>query len=180
MKRGVASILLVIFVLNVFGYYGVFMGVRFQAAQKVRNGFDIDNYQRAAEVTIAVPLSVPYASSGMEEYQRVDGEFNYQGDVFRLVKQKLSKDTLYIVCIKDSQTNKIDKALEDYVKTFTDSPSGEKSQSKSAPAISKDYFSSLIEIESTQSGWEHSIQWPSIHAGKIASYQEQSIQPPRA
>jgi hypothetical protein len=179
MKRSVASILLLIFVLNVFGYYGVFMGVRFQAAQKIRDSFDIDNYQRGAEVTIAVPLTVPYASD-MQDYQRVDGEFDYHGDVFRLVKQKLSKDTLYIVCIRDTQANKIDKALEDYVKTFTDGPISEKSQSKSAPTVSKDYFSSIIEIEMTQSGWEHSIQWCHIQAGKVSSFQERVIQPPQA
>jgi hypothetical protein len=179
MKRSVASLLLLIFVLNVFGYYGVFMGVRFHAAKEIRNSFDVDNYQRASEITIKVPLTMPY-SSDMEDYQRVDGEFNYQGNVFRLVKQKLTGDTLYIVCIKDTQTNKIDKALEDYVKTFTDSPSGEKNQSKSAPSISKDYFSSVIEIKMNQSGWEHFIQWAPFETEKISSFHNRVIQPPRA
>lgn len=179
MKRLGASLLLWIFVLNIFGYYGVFIGARIQAAQKIQASFDVDDYQSNSEITFKVPVTLPYASD-MSEYQRVDGEFNYHGDVYRLIKQKFVKDALFIVCVKDAQSKKIDRALEDYVKTFADNPSGEKNHSKGAPSVNKDYFSISIALEKTQLGWEYLLQWPEIHQGKITSFLRPIIQPPRA
>lgn len=179
MKRAAASFLLLIFALNILGYYGVFVGIRIQLAQKIRESFDISDYHRYHEVIFKVPLTLPYATD-MNEYERVDGEFNYRGDVYRLVKQKLMSDTLFIVCVKDVQANKIDRALEDYVKTFADNPSSEKNHLKSVPSFSKDYFSLTIAIEKKQMGWEFFIQWPEIQLQPISSFEEMVIQPPRA
>lgn len=165
--------------LNVFGYYGLFMGARFHVGQKIQSSFDFDNYQGSPEIMFKVPLTLPYATD-MNEYERVDGEFSYQGDVYRLVKQKLTRDTLHIVCVKDAQSKKIDKALEDYVKTFADNPAGEKNHSKPAPSVSKDYFSCVITIEKRQEGWESLIQWSERQQEEITSFQQPIIQPPRA
>lgn len=179
MKRLGASLLLLIFVLNVFGYYGLFLGARFQVGQEIQASLDVDGYPGNSEITFKVPVTLPYASD-MNEYQRVDGEFNYHGDVYRLVKQKFVKDALFIVCVKDAQSKKIDRALEDYVKTFADNPSSEKNHSKGVPSVSKDYFSVVIAIEKTHLGWEHLLQWPEIHRGEIASFHRPIVQPPRA
>jgi hypothetical protein len=178
-KRLLASLLLLLFVLNVFGYYGVFVGARLHEAQKIRSSFDIGNYQQGSEITFRVPLTLPYAVD-RNEYQRVDGEFHYHGDVYRLVKQKLTRDTLHIVCVRDNQSKKIDKALKDYVKTFTDSPVSEKNHSKSARSISNDYFSITISLEKRQEGWELSFQWPEGLRGRISSFRQPITQPPRA
>jgi hypothetical protein len=177
MKRGLALLMLLLFSLNILGYYGVFMGVRFHTVQKIRKGFDADNYVSSFEVTIKIPLALPYAQD-MHEYERVDGEFNYRGDVYRLVKQKLASDTLTIVCVKDAQSKKIDKALEDYVKTFSDNRSADKSQSKSS--MSKDFFSTIITLEKKQFGWEYSILWPDLRPLKVLSFSNSIAQPPRA
>jgi len=180
MKRLGAYLLLVIFVLNVFGYYGLFVGARFYFEREIKASLDVDDYEDSSEFTFKVPLTLPYASD-MSEYKRVDGEFNYHGEVYRLVKQKFVQDVLFIVCVRDAQSKKIDRALEDYVKTFADNPSSEKNHSKSAaPAIIKDYFSTVIAIEKKQLGWEHSLLWPEVSQGKISSFQQPIIQPPRA
>jgi len=179
MKRLGASLLLLIFVLNIFGYYGLFIGARFHLGQEIQASLDVDDYEDSSEYTFKVPLTLPYASD-LSEYQRVDGEFNYHGDVYRLVKQKLVKDALFIVCVKDAQSKKIDRALEDYVKTFTDNPSSEKNHSKAASSVGKDFFSVVIAIEKKHLGWENLLQWPEILQEKIASFQRPIIQPPRA
>jgi hypothetical protein len=179
MKRAIASLLLLMFVLNVFGYYGVFVGVRFHEAQKIRSNFDVGNYRSGSEITFKVPLTLPYATD-MNEYERVDGEFHYHGDVYRLVKQKLTRDTLHIVCVKDGQSKRIDKALEDYVRTFTDSPASAKNQSKTTPSVSNDYFSIVITLEKKQMGWEYSLLWPEVSLEKTSSFQRVIVQPPRA
>jgi hypothetical protein len=125
-------------------------------------------------VTFKVPLSVPYASNGMD-FERVSGEFEHQNEVYRLYKQKLYKDTLYIVCFKDANSKKINQALSDYVKTFADKPQSAKpSTGKEAPGFIKDYLLSGIFIESDHFGWENAIcfdsttdSYDSFHVNRI-------------
>lgn len=154
MKKGFSIFLLAIFLLNVLGYYGVFVGLQFKNIQELQARFDDDDYAREHEVTIKVPITIPYATDS-KDYTRVDGEFEHQGEVYRMVKQKLQKDTLYIVCVKDITSKDIKQALADYVKTFTDKPINEKGQAKSLQNLIKDFMVTSTTLESTSDGWNH-------------------------
>ena len=57
-----------------------------------------------------------------------------------MVKQKFYKDTVYIVCYKDDTSVALRGALQDYVKTFTDTPSGKKQEGKFGSLFIKDYL----------------------------------------
>jgi hypothetical protein len=151
-KKPLTLILLALFLLNVLGYYGVFVGLQVKSGQTMRDRFDSENYSAEQEVTIKVPITIPYATDS-RGYERVDGEFEHNGQIYRLVKQKLQSDTLFIVCIKDNQAEKINQALEDYVKTFTDKPFNAK-QNVKAQIFSKDYISTSISIETLAIGWD--------------------------
>ena len=121
----------------------------------MRADFDEENYHHQ-EVTIKVPLTVPY-STDSREYSRVDGEFEHKGEVYRLVKQRLQSDTLFIVCVKDNASKEINQALEDYVKTFTDKPVSSKGNSKNIQNLIKDFLTQSISIEKQNSGWEETL-----------------------
>lgn len=118
----------------------------------MKTRFDNEEYARTEEITIKVPLTVPYATDS-REFTRVDGEFEHQGDVYRMVKQRLKSDTLYIVCVRDNASKDIKQALEDYVKTFTDKPVSEKSNSKTSQNLIKDYIVSSITLQTISEGW---------------------------
>lgn len=178
MKRMLSSVLLVVFVLNILGYYGVFMGVRMQLAEQLREKFNTDNYAAADEVTFKIPLTMPYTPDA-ESFERVDGELVHNGETYRLVKQKFAKDTLHIVCIKDQHSQSIDKALTDYVKTFSDKSSSDKTPSKNLVSFSKDYFSQVIALESHYSGWSISLSWSQVSADKPTSVPASVLQPPQ-
>lgn len=154
MKRGLTLFLLALFLLNVLGYYGVFVGLEFKNSREMQARFDNEDYARSQEITIKVPLTVPYATDS-REYTRVDGEFEHQGEVYRMVKQKLQSDTLYIVCVKDNASKDIKQALADYVKTFTDKPVSEKSNTKAAQNLIKDYMASSTSLQSMNDGWSN-------------------------
>ncbi|MBK5278548.1 MAG: hypothetical protein JJE09_06760, partial [Bacteroidia bacterium] len=100
MKKHLTLFLLFLFLLNMLGYYGVFIGLQVQTTLQMRQKFDDENYSHQ-EVIFKMPLAIPY-STDSKEYTRVDGEFEHNGDMYRLVKQRLQSDTLYIVCIKDN------------------------------------------------------------------------------
>jgi hypothetical protein len=156
-KRVFALFMMLLFLLNVLGYYGVLVGLQFKNKQNLQAQFDSDVYERQHEVTIKVPLTVPYATDS-KEYTRVDGEFEHKGEVYRMVKQKLQSDTLYIVCVKDETSKDIRQALAEYVKSFTDKPASEKSQSKTLQNLIKDYIATSTVLQSSHTGWSYTFE----------------------
>lgn len=136
------------------GYYGVFVGLKFSSQVAMREQFDDESYAND-EVTIKVPIAIPYAADS-KGYERVDGEFEHNGQIYRLVKQKLQSDTLFIVCVKDNQTQKINQELADYVKSYTDKPFSAKQSTKTISIFSKDFISTTTSIESASTGWNFS------------------------
>lgn len=99
----------------------------------------MDSYAGSQAITIKLPLALSNGSD-MENYERVDGEFEYDGITYRMVKQKFYKDTVYIVCYKDQASMEIKTALTEYLKTFTDRPGERKSDDKSLNDFIKDYL----------------------------------------
>jgi hypothetical protein len=148
--------MLALFLMNMLGLYGVFLGVQFKYGQDVAQNLDDNRYAGADEMTFKVPLTLPYYADS-REYERVRGEFEVEGEVYQLVKQKLLHDTLYIVCVKDHGSKKIKQALADYVKTFTDKPTNSKSGSKLAPQFSKDFLTYCISVVPGTSGWRRAL-----------------------
>lgn len=117
---------------------------------------DTQQYSEDETVTIKVPLAVPYHTDS-DDYERVDGEVEHNGEFYRLVKQKLEQDTLVIVCIKDQASKQIKQALKDYVKSFTDKPVDAKHHGKIFAGFIKDFLPSNIEISSASNGWNSTV-----------------------
>lgn len=171
MKRGLTIVLLVLFLLNVLGYYGIFMGIQFVNEKEMRALFDDDNFLPEEEITIKVPITIPYATDS-REFTRVDGEFEHEGEVYRMVKQRYISDTLHIVCIKDYKSKEIKQALHDYVKSFTDKPSSEKSSTKTVQNFIKDYISCSTILQSEVNGWNKEL----THRTHASVYESLAIQ----
>jgi hypothetical protein len=89
----------------------------------------------------------------------VDGEFQYEGEFYRLIKQRFYQDTLHIICIKDQQLKSIHEALTDYVKTFSDNPVDSKSGSKIKIDFIKDYLGSTTSILHESFGWNYALSY---------------------
>ena len=117
---------------------------------------DSDNYNESETFTIKVPISLPYGSDS-PDFERIDGHFEYNGEFYRTVKQRISYDTLTIVCVKDGEGKQIHQALISYVKTFTDKPSDNQAKSKTINTLSKDYFSQVVSIDQVSPGWSIDI-----------------------
>jgi len=175
-KRGFTIFLLTLFLLNVLGYYGVFLGLQVNNTRAMQARFDNDNYAQVHEITLKVPITVPYLNDS-RDYVRVDGEFEYEGEVYRMVKQRYRSDTLSIVCVKDNTSKKIKQALTDYVKTFSDKPVGEKGNSKKTQNFIKDYVTTTTELQLHHDGWNNSITG-SVHLSKYQSVGIQHNTPP--
>ena len=177
MKKGVTLIMLFVFLLNVLGYYGIFVGLRLRNVQELVQKLDNNSYNASETFTFKIPISVPYANDS-RDFVRVDGEFEQDGEVYRLVEQRLDQDTLYIVCVKDQESKKINQALADYVKTFTDKPASEKQNAKTAFSLIKDYISLSIAVSNTSSGWESTTNYTLSPQNLIPTFSASVIHPP--
>jgi hypothetical protein len=175
-KRLFAVVILNIFLLNVLGYYGVLLGLKASAGATMAARLDSDMYDLGATVTFKVPLAVPY-SNDSEGYERVDGEFAKDGETYRLVKQRLHQDTLYIVCVKDEATSKINKTLEDFVQSFA-GHGDDSQQTVAAPGFIKDYVNTEIALASSDNGWETEVAKASTPRYFFDSYCPSIVDPP--
>jgi hypothetical protein len=145
-KRTISIALIVLFLFNVIGYYGIYMAMLRQARVSLNEKIDNEQYKDDQTVTIKIPLSLPYPVQA--EFQRVEGDFEHQGEFYKLVKQKYANDTLYVVCIKSTEEKKAFKVFSDLVKLSTDQTSSApiNQNSKTIVSIIKDYNPVVEEI----------------------------------
>jgi hypothetical protein len=131
---------------------------------------DAMEYSSDETVTLKIPFTLPYWMDS-RGYERVNGDFQYQGEFYHLVEQKLEKDTLYVVCIKDASERKLHEAMTDYVKLTNDIPASSKNV-KLFGSFLKDYVKGTgAEILKVQQGWsqENSFGDLSFHLLTLAS-----------
>lgn len=138
------------------GYYGVFLGLQYQNDKEMIQKLDAEDYSESETKIIKIPILIPYATDS-KGFERVDGKFQHNGEFYRLVKQKLSKDTLYIVCVKDNENKIIDQAMSSFVKTFTDQPIDNSSSSKIVISFIKDYIPHTFAVRHLSFGWESDV-----------------------
>lgn len=171
MKKLFAITLLVLFVFQFVGYYFIYVGLRYQAKSELMARLDTRDYSSEETVTLKIPFTLPYWADS-RGYERVNGEFQYQGQFYHLVEQKLEKDTLYVVCIKNASESRLHEAMTDYVKLTNDIPASSQKNVKLFGSMMKDYVKgNSAEILNIQQGWSQATTFgnPSVHILSISS-----------
>ena len=177
MKKIFSIAFTALLLLNVMGYYGVFLGLQYKNNKDMLHRLDRNDYRDSEAITIKIPISIPYASD-VDEFQRVDGIFEYEGEFYRLVKQKLFQDTLHVVCVKDFQNKRIDDAITSFVKTFTDQPVDQQSNGKIVVGFMKDFISQTFTVQQRSTGWEADVTKESSYRLLKSSFSSSIIHPP--
>jgi hypothetical protein len=163
--------------MNTLGYYGVFLGLQYQNSVAMTRQLDADVYDESQAVTIQIPLTVPYMYNDAD-FKRAEGLFQYQGEFYRLIKQKYADDTLTVIAIRDSETKRINQAMSDYVMTFTDSGEDNQDAAKLTVSFIKDYISQSIEIVSISIGWQKDVSTDNYASTLIPTFTASVIHPP--
>jgi hypothetical protein len=159
LKKISAILFALLVLLNSLGFYGILVGIQYHSGRALESRLDKDQYDPSETVTLKFPMALPYRPD-QDSYERIVGKVEHKGQFFRLVKQRLERDTLYIVCIKDHDSKLIAEALSDYVKTFTDKPADAKQTLKVFNFI-KDYLPTSTDLYCVTPGWDHDIQFSS-------------------
>ncbi|WP_160144110.1 hypothetical protein [Chryseolinea soli] len=179
MKK-IASIACVVLLLfNVVGYYGLFFGLRYANDREMQEKLDADAFDTSETITIAVPIAIPYMVDS-RNFERVDGKVEHNGESYRLLKQRFERDTLYLVCVKDVQDQRIDQALARFVKTFTDRPQDASHQTKIFATFIKDYVAQTFSIRTLALGWQQQRVDKIMVVATPADYHPSITHPPKS
>ncbi len=170
MKTAVSIFLVILILFNIIGFYGLLVGLSVKVKSEISRRLDADQYVSDETITLKVPVFIPYYS-GSEVYERVEGEIEHEGEFYRLVKQRIVRDTLFIVCIRDQKSKHIKQALTDYVKTFTDKPINKTSKGKVQLSFAKDYLGVVFSLSDGNDGWNRPVNGLS----SLVFYQNRSI-----
>jgi len=99
--------------------------LRSQAKSDLLHRLNADVYSSEEVVVLTVPVSLPYPLHE-EGYQRANGEVEYNGEYYALVKQKIENDTLFMVCVKDHQQKRLDRTMNEYTNLANNLPASAK------------------------------------------------------
>ena len=119
MKQLSAILLIALFLFNLFGYRFVFDYAQQQSDVMLQATLDKAEYNEAELLTIKVPLSLPYVNS-QANFERVDGEIEVNGKIYKYVKRKIADGQLVLLCIPDYNKMKLQNAKEEFYRYAND------------------------------------------------------------
>lgn len=141
MKKLFSILLLAVFTFNLGGYYIAFKWLQISAHRDFIQKLETESYNESETIELKLAITLPYANQVSNGFKRVDGRFEYEGNVYKLVKQKFEYDTLYIVCVKDYKEKQLISNFKEYAKNTHDTPgsSPKKESGRTLKQINKDY-----------------------------------------
>ncbi|CAN5298208.1 hypothetical protein BH09BAC3_BH09BAC3_18550 [soil metagenome] len=174
MRKAIALFFLFIITLNIAGYYLVFEGWKYH--NDLSWSFD-ETDSNGHEIIIEIPLNIPYATQ-VKEWEKADGQFEYHGEMFRMVKQKITLDAVFIACVKDSKANLINQQQEDLAQAFSDKPVDAKQSVKSFTGFIKEYLSNVVSVKPSVVGWSSEVAHAIAPQSLIPSFSASIVHPP--
>jgi len=152
-KRIAGAFFLCLIVLNTIGYYGLLLIVKDQLTSRILQRIETNAGELGGNLILTIPIQTTIDPVS-QEFTAAEGEIIYQGEVYRLVKQRFYKDVLYLVCIRDNQTTRLKEQIADYSALF----SGHEAEHTDATikiinSISKDYTPITYSVKNNSAGW---------------------------
>jgi hypothetical protein len=176
LKKPLAIFFLVLFLFNVGGYYLVFIGLKFQANRSALQTIANETYAGSDVVTLSIPLDLPYPIYE-DEFKQVNGDFEYQGNHYRLIKQKLQNDKLIVVCIKDQKQTKLNHALLQVERAANDHNA--KHTLSLLAKIFKDFQTTELTLLSAGTSWSREGSTTRVILHPAQNHPHGLAQPPR-
>ena len=131
MRKLAAIILLILFLFNLTGYRLFFHYLGERSDSHYTSIINKEEYDESQLLTIRVNLNMPYLVD-RTEFERVDGEIEIDGQVYKYVKRRIYNGQLVLMCLPNNDRTKLQAAENNYTefslniaatKNSTDSPS---------------------------------------------------------
>lgn len=138
MFRQIATILLLcLFVFNIIGYRLIVTFSIAKADTALQLSLDNKTYNQADLFLVKIPINLPYQNN-WANFERVDGEVNFENETYRFVQRKVENDTMYLQCIRHAEKTIIQQKANDFFGKTTDianNNNSKKSSSNQSTAI---------------------------------------------
>ena len=115
-----------------FSYLSQQADTRMEA--RIKNDSNLDK----GLITFKIPLNLPYLTDS-KDFEPAEGEVNINGEIYKLVKKKISRDTMIVLCIDHHEKTRIEKQDNDYFKKVNDLTSNS-SKKSDVKQVKVDYF----------------------------------------
>ena len=115
MKKIASILLLAILLFNWVGYklFSAYMESKSDVMIEAR--IEQNQFDESELITIKIPTNIPYYINS-KEYERVDGEVNINGVVYKYVKRRVFNDSVELVCLPNAAKTNIQNASDEYYK----------------------------------------------------------------
>lgn len=123
MRKIFAIGMLVVYLFNLAGYSFLFTYCIERADKKIEQIADNSSYSATDLIELKFKLNLPYITD-WSEYERYDGQVEFNGEHYNYVKRKVSQDTLYLLCLPNKLKTKLNKDRTDYAVKANDTPGG--------------------------------------------------------
>ena len=137
MKKLAAILLLFLFVFNTVGYRLLFNFVQNRTDAAFVSKLDKGHYDEADLVAVKIPISLPYQNN-WSGYERVDGEINFEGKIYKYVKRTVQNDTMILLCIPHEEKTAIQEKANDYFGNVNDIAGNNTNKKLSAKKIGRE------------------------------------------
>lgn len=154
MRKVAAIILLLVFVLYHLGYYGIYMGRRYQLEQSWQHRIDHNKPENQQLLQASIPIALPY-SHDQADFQPASGTVEIEGKFYRIVKQRYAKDTVYILYVKDVALGEWHQSFQEWLASLTQKPASQKDSAQWWKTVIKDIMISAFAGLSTLSAVAH-------------------------
>lgn len=136
---------MLIFLFNVLGYKIFFYYLETEADDRIQSKIEQISETDKELITIKIPINLPYHTD-WANFERVDGEVNFKGKIYKYVKQKIQRDTLIMLCINNQEKVEINKKRDNYVKKINDLTT-ENNKKPTFKQSKTDYFESFEAVK---------------------------------
>ena len=124
LKKLTAILLLALFVFNTVGYRLLFNVLETNTDAAFTAKLDDGKYNEDELITVKVPVNMPYQVT-RTDFERVDGEINIDGHIYKYVKRKVQNDTLTLLCIPHHEKTDLQQKANAYAGKVNDLPSND-------------------------------------------------------
>ena len=138
LKKLAAILLLTIFVFNTIGYRLLIAVVQDKVDAAFEGRLDKGIYNDEDLLTVKIPINLPYQNN-WKEFERVDGEINLNGQIYKYVKRKIYNDTMILLCIQHETKTKLEQKANDYFGKMNDLPGNDTKKADAYKQLLSDY-----------------------------------------
>ena len=113
LNKFTSILFIIVLVFNFQGYNWTLTFLEQKSVKRLEQSIDAGQYDISQLVEIKIPLNLPYYTD-WGEYKTYYGQVELNGENYQFVKRKIVSDTLYLLCIAQTEKNRIQKAKTDY------------------------------------------------------------------